>query len=44
VLSFSEVRSDKIRRSEVTVTALGPGITDTGMVHGTGLGHSTRNI
>src|SRR5579859_1727997 len=37
VLSFSTALSEELRRSKVTVTALCPGVTDTGMVHGTGL-------
>src|SRR5205823_14543192 len=37
VLSFSTALSEELRRTNVTVTALCPGTTDTGMVHGTGL-------
>ena len=37
VLSFSTALAEELRRTNVTVTALCPGVTDTGMVHGTGL-------
>jgi uncharacterized protein len=37
VLSFSMALGEELRHTKVTVTALCPGITDTGMVHGTGL-------
>jgi uncharacterized protein len=37
VLSFSTALSEELRRTNVTVTAVCPGVTDTGMVHGTGL-------
>ena len=42
VLSFSEALSEEIKGSKVTVTALCPGVTDTGMVHGTDLGSLPR--
>jgi short-subunit dehydrogenase len=37
VLSFSTALSEELRHTNVTVTAVCPGVTDTGMVHGTGL-------
>jgi uncharacterized protein len=37
VLSFSTALAEELRRTNVTVTALCPGVTDTGMVRGTGL-------
>lgn len=38
VLSFGEALSQELSGSKVTVTTLCPGVTDTGMVHGTSLG------
>jgi short-subunit dehydrogenase len=37
VLSFSTALAEELRPTGVTVTALCPGVTDTDMVHGTGL-------
>ena len=37
VLSLSEALSEELKGTNVTVTALCPGLTDTGMVHGTDL-------
>ena len=38
VLSFSDALSQELSGTKVTVTILCPGVTDTGMVHGTSLG------
>jgi len=38
VLSFGDALSQELGGTKVTVTALCPGVTDTGMVHGTSLG------
>jgi len=38
VLSFGDALSQELKGTKVTVTTLCPGVTDTGMVHGTSLG------
>jgi short-subunit dehydrogenase len=38
VLSFGDALSQELSGTKVTVTTLCPGVTDTGMVHGTSLG------
>jgi short-subunit dehydrogenase len=42
VLSLSEALSEELKGTNVTVTALCPGLTDTGMVHGTDLAKMCR--
>jgi short-subunit dehydrogenase len=42
VLSFGEALSQELGSSKITVTTLCPGVTETGMVHGTNLGSMPR--
>jgi short-subunit dehydrogenase len=42
VLSFGEALSQELGDTRITVTTLCPGVTETGMVHGTSLGSMPR--
>jgi short-subunit dehydrogenase len=43
VLSFGDALFQELSGTKITVTTLCPGVTDTGMVHGTSLGGLTRH-